>query len=622
MDGMDNTKRLIAFLVLSIGLLFAWSNLFPPPPPVQSKRAKKHKATSRPTSLAAATSRSSSLAAATSRPTSLATSKAALRSKVAALPALPRKEAAYKHDLFTVRVSNYGGGIVGMQIHAFREPGSKKQRKPLEILPKELAKMPPFSERFLDETLRKRLPANAFTPEGLVIYDTVKAEKDGVVLRRDLTLQDGGVLALEKRIQFQKGAYDFRVTYRMQNRSTQALQTGMSFVLTDFVDPSKMQAGGFFSGPADTFEGLCLTRTEKAPIRSDINALKKKPQVLKGDVDFVAVDRRYFMMALMPAWKEKGHTLGCSLQETLGGWIMATTTHRGTKLEPQKIATFELKGFLGPKYYQKLAQVGHRLDQSIDFGIFAFISKPMLWFMQFIYTSFGRFGNWGIAIILLTVFVKLLLWIPTTKQMLSMKKMTKLGPELQRLKSKYGDDKESLQRETMALYTREGINPLGGCLPMLIQMPIWIALYNTLFYAVELYQAPFIPGWIDDLSMKDPFYITPVILGASMFLQQKMSPTTGMDEAQAKMLKIFMPIFFTAIMLFLPSGLTLYILVNTGISILHQWIVYNQPDVPVDPKKVKPNWLTRMNAAVEEYQKLEAPKKASGSENNKPKRSR
>ncbi len=627
MDGMDNTKRLIAFLVLSIGLLFMWSNLFPPPPPVQPKQAKKHKATSRPTSLAA--SRSSSWLASSSRPTSLAASKAAPRPRVVVIHALPRKEASYKHDLFTVRVSNYGGGIVGMKIHAFRDPDNKKQRVPLEILPKDLAKMPPFSERFLDATLRKRLPADALTPEGLVVYETVRAEKDGVVLQRRFKLQDGGALVLEKRLHFQKAAYDFRVTYRLQNQSTQAIQTGMSFVLTDYVDPSKMQSGGFFSGPADTFEALCLASKEKTPTRSDINALKKQPQVLKGDVDFVAVDRRYFMMAWIPAWKAPGSGLGCSMQETLGGWIMATTTHRGAQLEPQKIATLELKGFLGPKYYQRLAEVGHRLDQSIDFGIFAFISKPMLWFMQFIYNSFGRFGNWGIAIILLTVFVKLLLWIPTTRQMQSMKKMTKLGPELQRLKAKYGDDKESLQRETMALYTREGINPLGGCLPMLLQMPIWIALYNTLFYAVELYQAPFISGWIDDLSLKDPFFIMPVVLGASMFLQQKMSPTTGMDEVQAKMLKIFMPIFFTAIMLFLPSGLTLYILINTGISILHQWIVYNQPDVPVDPKKAKPNWLTRMNSAVEEYQKIEQQKKTSGpdnpqkktsgSDNNKPK---
>lgn len=621
MDGMDSSKRLISFLVLSIGLLFLWSNLFPPPKP--NKKVLAGKATSRPTSRVA-TSQPSSLAAA-SKPSTLAasTSKPVTRTVVKALPSLPRKEITYKHDLFTARISNYGGGVVGMAIHAFHDPDQKstaKKKLPLQIIQKELANIPPFSESFAHASIKDRLMPGALTSEGLVIYSSAKIEKNAVVLFRELPLKDGGTLGLEKRIIFQKGSYGFRVTYMLKNNSSHTLNTGMKFVLTDHVDPKKMKAGGFFSGPADTFEALCLLRSEKSPTRSNVDALKKKSQVLKGPVDFVAIDRRYFMMALIPTWNEAGKKQGCMLRETTSGGILTTLNNQGTDLAPNKTALVSLKGFLGPKFYQRLAKVGHRLDASIDFGLFAFISKPMLLFMQFIYNSFGRFGNWGIAIILLTLFVKILLWIPTTRQMQSMKKMSKLGPELQRLKQKYGDDKESFQREMMALYTREGINPFGGCLPMLIQMPIWIALYNTLFYAVELYQAPFIPGWISDLSQKDPFYILPVVLGASMFLQQRMSPTTGMDETQAKIMKYFMPIFFTAIMLFLPSGLTLYILINTGVSALHQWIVYNQPDAPVDPKKSKPNWLTRMNDYVEEYQKIDNQKKSGST--NKPKRSR
>ncbi|MEM1009789.1 MAG: membrane protein insertase YidC, partial [Myxococcota bacterium] len=297
---------------------------------------------------------------------------------------------------------------------------------------------------------------------------------------------------------------------------------------------------------------------------------------------------------------------GCVLKATPTGYMHLSFQRPQEDLAPGQSTTFEMKAFFGPKYYNRLEQVGGRLDSSVDFGIFAFISKPMLWLMQTFYDGMGKVGmaNWGLAIIFLTLLVKLLMWIPTSKQMESMKKMSKLKPQMDKLKEKYGDDKESIQRETMALYSREGVNPLGGCLPMLLQMPIWLALYNTLYYAVELYQAPFIPGWINDLSVRDPIFVLPITLGVLMFLQQKMTPTTGMDGTQAQIMQIFMPVFFTAIMLFLPSGLTLYILVNTLIGIIHQWIVYNQPDKPVDPKKKrKPSWLERMNQYVEEQQK-------------------
>ena len=152
----------------------------------------------------------------------------------------------------------------------------------------------------------------------------------------------------------------------------------------------------------------------------------------------------------------------------------------------------------------------------------------------------------------------------------------------------------------MNLYMKEGINPLAGCLPMLVQMPIWLALYNTLFYSVELYQAPFIPGWIMDLSSRDPFYILPVMLGASMFLQQRLTPQTGMDPMQQKIMSVMMPAMFTFFMFFLPAGLTLYIFVNTILSVLHQWHIYNTPDDDDAKPKKKSRWMERMKDAMEQ----------------------
>ena len=185
--------------------------------------------------------------------------------------------------------------------------------------------------------------------------------------------------------------------------------------------------------------------------------------------------------------------------------------------------------------------------------------------------SYSVVPSWGLAIVFLTLIVKLLTLYWTQKSMTSMKKMADLRPKIEALKEKYGDDKVKLNEATMALYKQEKINPLGGCLPMLLQMPIWIALYRTIYGAVDLYQAPLFL-WIKDLSAHDPYFVMPVLLGVLMFVQQKLQPTAG-DPTQAKMMLWMMPIMFTSFMLFLPSGLVFYILVNTILSVIHQQVV-------------------------------------------------
>jgi YidC/Oxa1 family membrane protein insertase len=232
--------------------------------------------------------------------------------------------------------------------------------------------------------------------------------------------------------------------------------------------------------------------------------------------------------------------------------------------------------FTGPKQLDLLRVYGRDLESAIDYGavtnLFAFFARILLAVMRML----ERYvGNWGVAIILLTVLVKALLYPLTAKSMQSMNEMRKLQPEIEKLKAKHGDDKEKLNLAVMQLYQQHKVNPLGGCLPMLIQMPIWFALYATLQTSVELYREPFL--WLKDLTQFDPFYILPLTMGASSFLMQKLSPQPA-DNAQAKMLLYFMPIFFTFIMLRLPSGLTLYILVNNVLSIAQQqWLMKRQP---------------------------------------------
>ncbi|MBM4356100.1 MAG: membrane protein insertase YidC, partial [Deltaproteobacteria bacterium] len=227
---------------------------------------------------------------------------------------------------------------------------------------------------------------------------------------------------------------------------------------------------------------------------------------------------------------------------------------------------YQYELYLGPKDIDRLQESGVGLEDSLDFWVLGFISKPMLYLLRWFYSLVP---HWAVAILLLTVLVKLALLYWTQKSYAQMQRMASLKPMMEALKEKYGKDKERLNQEMMSLYKREKVNPLGGCLPMLLQMPIWIALYRTIYSAVDLYQAP-LGLWITDLSAPDPYFVLPLVLGASMFLQQKLTPTT-MDSAQAKMMLYIMPVMFTVFMLFLPSGLNLYILVNTILSLGQQY---------------------------------------------------
>ncbi|MBL6974813.1 MAG: YidC/Oxa1 family insertase periplasmic-domain containing protein [Deltaproteobacteria bacterium] len=237
-------------------------------------------------------------------------------------------------------------------------------------------------------------------------------------------------------------------------------------------------------------------------------------------------------------------------------------------LLPGRSKNFPFDAFIGPKFIDELEEVGSGLDETIDFWVLGFLARPMLWILR---TSYDMVPSYGLAIIILTLLVKLITLYPTQKSMQQMKRMGDLKPKMDELREKFKGDKTKLNEAMMALYKREKVNPLGGCLPMLLQMPIWIALYRTIWGAVDLYQMPLFL-WIEDLSAPDPYYVMPVLLGALMFLQQKMTPVMG-DQTQAKVMMYMMPIMFTVFMWFLPSGLVFYILVNTILAIGHQWYV-------------------------------------------------
>lgn len=226
--------------------------------------------------------------------------------------------------------------------------------------------------------------------------------------------------------------------------------------------------------------------------------------------------------------------------------------------------------YIGPKIIERLEAIAPNLDLTVDFGWLFWVAGPLFWLLDFFY---GLVLNWGLAIILVTVCVKAIFFKLSAASYRSMANMRRVAPKLQALKEQYGDDRQKMSQAMMDLYRKEKINPLGGCLPILVQMPVFIALYWVLMESVQLRHAPFML-WIDDLSVMDPYFVLPILMGASMFIQMQLNPAPP-DPMQAKIMK-FMPVVMTIFFLWFPSGLVLYWLVNNILSIAQQWVITRQ----------------------------------------------
>jgi YidC/Oxa1 family membrane protein insertase len=305
-----------------------------------------------------------------------------------------------------------------------------------------------------------------------------------------------------------------------------------------------------------------------------------------GEVLWIGSGDSYFLTAIVPQNRDESRR--CLLKVDKNEVTQAALQFSSGRIDAGKAMTRKFAVYVGPKYLDQLDAITGpdedevKLSESINYGWFAILCRPMLWLLKVFQTGVG---NWGIAIILLTLVVKLLTLYWTQKSMRSMRAMQRLKPRIDVLREKFKDDKQRLNTEMMALYKVHKVNPLGGCLPMVIQMPVWFALYRTLLNSVELYHSTFIPGWLNDLTSPDPYYILPVAMGAAMFAQQAITPQP-LEGTQAKMMKYFMPIMFTVMMLQLPSGLTLYIFINTVLTMLHQYYM-NKTDKggPIEPVK-------------------------------------
>ncbi len=283
----------------------------------------------------------------------------------------------------------------------------------------------------------------------------------------------------------------------------------------------------------------------------------------KGEIGWYAFEGEYFTTLLIPSPSEKNLTLSVKGDEK--NILKTNVISSSITIPPEQAVKIPYRIYIGPKEEGQLKELGVSAEKLVDFGWFTVVAKPLLWVLRLTNTVTK---NFGIDIIILSILIKIIFLPLTQISFKSMKEMQKVQPEMARLKETYKNDKARLQQEIMLLYKRRKINPMSGCLPMLIQIPVFIALYNALQYTIEMRHAPFFL-WIKDLAAKDPIYITPLIMGATMVIQQKMTPSAA-DPAQAKMFML-MPIMFTFLFLNFPSGLVIYWLINNVLSIAHQY---------------------------------------------------
>jgi YidC/Oxa1 family membrane protein insertase len=296
-----------------------------------------------------------------------------------------------------------------------------------------------------------------------------------------------------------------------------------------------------------------------------------------GNYDWAAVMSNYFLCAVLPV-QGTGLTMKGFLQNEI---YRAALEYPDVLINPGTPTALAVSYWMGPKDRVLLNNAPNNLARSIDLGMFSIIALALMWLLELFHSWVT---NWGVAIILLTVVIKALFWPLTAKSYKSMEQMKKLHPLILKIREKYANDKEAMNREIMGLYKTYKVNPASGCVPILVQLPVFFGLYQALMTAIELRHASFItclPGtdiiWLADLSAQDPYYISPLLMGATMFIQQKLSPQAG-DPTQQKIM-MFMPIVFTFLFLGFPSGLVIYWLVNNVLSIAQQWMMLRKVKV-------------------------------------------
>jgi len=542
-------KRTLLAVVLSLALLMGYQYFFPqsrPLTPVKPGQTAGETAGTQETDVQGKTGdQATQEAPAIKRQKSLVQKDADRRTG---------KDVVVEGALYKAIFNSRGAGLKSFKLKGYRKD-LKKDSEPVEMVNIGEGTNYPLAATFPESSID--IPADVLYESNADSIDFTDAAGGKELV---FSWSYPGEIKVDKIYTFYPDRYSFDLEVRLTNLSDDTIKQQALLGWNRYVDPSDKGSKYSHEGP--------ISYVKNKTVSEKIKNLGEK-KFSDPDVSWGGFETKYFISAMIP---EQPSLTRFVVSKDSSNMVFTDLEGPKTIIPSGQSGTFRYALYLGPKEHARLQAQGVGLENSIDFGSWVkWLALPLLKALKWIVTYIH---NYGVAIIILTILVKLIFWPLGNMSYRSMKGMQKLQPQMKKLQEKHKDDKAKLQQETMALYKANKVNPMSGCLPMLIQLPVFFGLYRALLYSIELRHAPFV-FWIQDLSAKDPYYITPIIMGATMFLQQKMSPAPGGNEMQAKMM-LWMPVIFTFLFLNFPSGLVIYWLFNNVLSIGQQYYINRQ----------------------------------------------
>jgi YidC/Oxa1 family membrane protein insertase len=426
-----------------------------------------------------------------------------------------------------------------------------------------------------EERVFPEIKVNLLSPGGVDMFIArmqYSLENNADEIRVPLTWKSEDGVSVTKTFVFKRGDYAINVRHTLTNNSGQAW-AGSRYEQLQRAVPGDQDEGSFTNPGRYSFFGIGFYSPDEKLEKLDFDEVAGEPYKRSYPGGWLAMIQHYFFTAWIPP-NEQVNSYSTQVYSPTGlPRYIARAVSPAVNVNNGESHEFQSRIYVGPKLQDTLNEIAPGLRHTVDYGIFTVFSKPLFWLMSGIHKVVQ---NWGWSIVLLTVLIKLLFFKLTEAQYRSMARMRKLQPRIEQLKERYGDDRQRMSQAMMEMYKTEKVNPLGGCLPILIQIPIFIALYWVLLESVELRQAPFIL-WIDNLSERDPYFILPLLNAVFMMLTQRLTPTAGMDPMQRKIMQ-FMPVGFSIMFAFFPAGLVLYWATNAGLSLAQQWYITRKID--------------------------------------------
>lgn len=565
-------KRTVLWIIFSMSLLLLWDNwarhtgkasMFFPSANQQAQQNTKASAAAS-TSANAGTLPAANVAA------------AAASNAVPGAPEIKREVITITTDVFKADIDTQGGELKRLELLQFKAAVHHDHwYEPfLELFSSKKAAQPSQNIVLFDQSAKRTYLAQSGLIGGnfpnhksaFVAKPGVRTLTDGAKQVQLVLESEVGGVKLTKTLTFKRGDYIIDVRHEVTNNTTAAITPSVYMQLLH--DGTKPESGGMFSATGEFYAPAVYSEAEKFQ-KLDFEKIEKNTasHAMKADNGWVAMLQHFFVSAVIPADKAQRDIFTKKVDTNL--YAVGNILPVGS-VAPGATVANDLRLYSGPQSTASLEQIAPGLDLVKDYGMLAFIAKPLFWLMELIHNVIG---NWGWTIVVFTIAIKLALFPLSAAGYRSMAKMKVVTPKMQAVRERYKNDPQKMNQAMMELYKTEKINPLGGCFPILIQMPIFLALYWVLQASVEMRGAPWM-GWITDLTLPDPLFILPVIYAISMYITTKLNPAPA-DPVQAKMM-MYMPLIFSVMFFFFPSGLVLYWVVNNILSIGQQWVINNK----------------------------------------------